>query len=279
TTSASYSIKFNGGIPQNLLSWDGSKLVAEDWWGMSGRWVTASPTYLMTLSYKGLSVQISGTMHGYTHAEVEPEKPDWRYTEIEDNGWSGPAAVATLIGSDRTTVRTTDTEIINPAGYTLPNGYLGLGSGIPFRAEFTDPSNGYTREGDSNFCIVTNVSTLTVAIRPSFAQYGEVVDLVAETGTDGDFLGTAGIKVSEMTVAPYYVTISQDIWYEDYKGEAHQLTFSDGNTPASEVVDLSGGWSLEGEWQEIVDEREIRTIEINVNGFSASWRFGHIDNL
>ena len=82
-----------------------------------------------------------------------------------------------------------------------------------------------------------------------------------------------------MTVAPYYVTISQDIWYEDYKGEAHQLTFSDGNTPASEVVDLSGGWSLEGEWQEIVDEREIRTIEINVNGFSASWRFGHIDNL
>ncbi|MBQ6045771.1 MAG: hypothetical protein IJL42_09655 [Bacteroidales bacterium] len=80
-------------------------------------------------------------------------------------------------------------------------------------------------------------------------------------------------------VAPYYVSISQDIWYEDYKGESHQLTFYDGRTPSSEVVDLSGGWSMESDWQEIVDEGELRTIEINVNGFSASWRWGYLGNL
>lgn len=274
-------VYFTGGIPSDMLDWEGNSgsIVAEDWWGLSGRWVTSSPTYLMTLSYKGLSVEIGGTMHGYTRAEVEPEKPDWHYTEIEDNGWSGPAATVTLYGSETTILRTTDTHVINPAGYTLPNGYLGLGSGIPFHAEFTDPSNGYTREGDSEFDIVTNVSTLTVAIRPSFAQYGEGVDLVTETGTDGEFLGSSGILVSDMTVAPYYVSISQDIWYEDYKGETHQLTFYDGKTPESEIVDLSGGWSLKSEWQENVDEGEIRTIELNVNGFSASWRWGYLGNL
>ena len=72
--------------------------------------------------------------------------------------------------------------------------------------------------------------------------------------------------------------IVQEIWYEDYKGDAHQLTFSDGSAPSSEVISLSGGWNLKSRWTETINEGEARTIEIDVNGFSASWLWGDIRN-
>lgn len=278
TTSASYSIQFTGGIPQNLLSWNGSKLVAEDWWGLSGSWVTARPTYTLTLSYEGLSVEISGGMHGYIRAEVIPEKPVWHYSEIESNGWSGPAAVATLYGSETTEVWTSNTQVTDRGRYTLSNGYLGLGSDIPFHAWFTDPSNGYTREGDSHFDIETNIVTLQVSIYPAFAQYAEVKPLVVNTDSSGEFLGKAGIIISGDEIPFYIIDIDQEIWYEDYKGDAHQLTFSNGSVPSSEVVSVSGGWKLNSHWTDTIYEGEVRTIEINVNGFSASWLWGDIGN-
>ncbi len=278
TSSASYSIKFTGGIPQNLLSWSGSKLVADDWWGLSGSWVTAGPTYTLTLSYGGLSVEISGEMHGYTHAEVAPEKAVWHYSEIESNGWSGPAAVATLYGSETTEVWTSNTKVTDSGRYTLSNGYLGLGSDIPFHAWFTDPSNGYTREGGSRFDIETNIVTLQVSIYPEVAQNAEVKPLVTSTDSSGEFLGSVGIVSAEEGI-PYFIMANvQEIWYEDYKGDAHQLTFSDGSAPSSEVISLSGGWNLKSRWTETINEGEVRTIEIDVNGFSASWLWGDIRN-
>lgn len=276
TSAASYSITFTGGIPQHLLGWNGSQLVAEDWWGLSGSWVTAGPAYTLTLSYGGLSVEISGTMHGYTHAEVVPEKPVWHYSEIESNGWSGPAAVATLFGSETTEVWTSDTMVIDSGRYTLGNGYLGLGTGIPFHAYFTDPSNGYTREGGSTFDIETNIVRLQVSIYPEFGQPGEIKPLVVSTDVSGEFLGSAGIKVTGQGFPSFIIDIEQDIWYEDYKGDAHQLTFSNGSTPPSEVISLSGGWKLNTRWRDTIDEGETRTIELNVNGFSASWLWGDI---
>lgn len=278
TTSASYSIKFTGGIPQNLLSWSGSKLVAEDWWGLSGRWVTAGPTYTLILSYGGLSVEISGEMHGYTHAEVAPEKPVWHYSEIESNGWSGPAAVATLYGSETTEVWTSNTLVKDSGRYTLSNGYLGLGSDIPFHVWFTDPSNGYTREGDSQFDIETNIVTLQVSIYPAAAQFAEVRPLVANTDSSGEFLGSVGIIAAEESDPYFIMDVDQEIWYEDYKGDAHQITFSNGSAPSLEVVSVSGGWKLNSHWTETIDKGEVRTIEIDVNGFSASWLWGDIRN-
>ena len=278
TTSASYSIKFTGGIPQNLLSWSGSKLVAEDWWGLSGSWVTAGPTYTLILSYGGLSVEISGEMHGYTHAEVAPEKPVWHYSEIESNGWSGPAAVATLYGSETTEVWTSNTQVKDSGRYTLSNGYLGLGSDIPFHVWFTDPSNGYTREGDSQFDIETNIVTLQVSIYPAAAQFAEVRPLVANTDSSGEFLGSVGIIAAEESDPYFIMDVDQEIWYEDYKGDAHQLTFSNGSAPSLEVVSVSGGWKLNSHWTETIDKGEVRTIEIDVNGFSASWLWGDIRN-
>ena len=276
TAEAFYSFSFTGGIPNGLLGWNGSELLAEDWWGLSGSWVTAGPTYTLTLSYNRLSVEISGTMHGYTHATVIPEKPVWYYSEIEDHGWSGPAAVATLSGSETTEVWTSDTHVTDRDKYTLSNGYLGLGSDIPFHAYFTDPSNGYTREGDSDFTIETNVMTLQVSIYPEFAQYAEVVGLVESTVYSGEFLGSAGIRNIEEGIPSFIININQDIWYEDYKGDAHQLTFPNGSTPSNEVISLSSGWSLKSDWTDTIYEGELRTIEINVNGFSASWQWGHI---
>ena len=278
TSLASYSIKFTGGIPQNLLSWSGSKLVADDWWGLSGSWVTAGPTYTLTLSYGGLSVEISGEMHGYTHAEVAPEKPVWHYSEIESNGWSGPAAVATLYGSETTEVWTSNTQVKDSGRYTLSNGYLGLGSDIPFHVWFTDPSNGYTREGDSQFDIETNIVTLQVSIYPAAAQFAEVRPLVANTDSSGEFLGSVGIIAAEESDPYFIMDVDQEIWYEDYKGDAHQLTFSNGSAPSPEVVSVSGGWKLNSHWTETIDKGEVRTIEIDVNGFSASWLWGDIRN-
>ena len=278
TSLASYSIKFTRGIPQSLLSWSGSKLVAEDWWGLSGRWVTAGPTYTLILSYGGLSVEISGEMHGYTHAEVAPEKPVWHYSEIESNGWSGPAAVATLYGSETTEVWTSNTQVKDSGRYTLSNGYLGLGSDIPFHVWFTDPSNGYTREGDSQFDIETNIVTLQVSIYPAAAQFAEVRPLVANTDSSGEFLGSVGIIAAEESDPYFIMDVDQDIWYEDYKGDAHQLTFSNGSAPSPEVVSVSGGWKLNSHWTETIDKGEVRTIEIDVNGFSASWLWGDIRN-
>ncbi len=278
TTSASCSIKFTGGIPKNLLSWSGSKLVAEDWWGLSGSWVTAGPTYTLILSYGGLSVEISGEMHGYTHAEVAPEKPVWHYSEIESNGWSGPAAVATLYGSETTEVWTSNTQVKDSGRYTLSNGYLGLGSDIPFHVWFTDPSNGYTREGDSQFDIETNIVTLQVSIYPAAAQFAEVNSLIVNTDSSGEFLGSVGIIAADDSTPYFIMDIEQEIWYEDYKGDTHQLTFSNGSAPSPEVVSVSGNWKLNTRWTDTIDKGEVRTIAINVNGFSASWLWGDIRN-
>ena len=276
-------IKFTGGIPSYMLYWDDDDdvLVAEDWWGRSGSWVTSSPTYTMTLAYNGLTAAVSGTMHGYTRAELAPEKREWHYTEIEDNGWDGPAAKAVLIGSDRTEVRTTDTYVVNAERYKAQNGYFWLGANIPFHASFIDPSNGLIREGDSVFDIVTNVAALHVGIYPEFAQYGKAVPLDNTAFGDGEYLGEAGIKTSDMTIGPYLVSVRQNIWYEDYKGEARLVVSPEGQASNAEIIKLSDDWppKLQSEWRGEIAEGELRTIAINVNGFSASWRWGHLGSL
>ena len=269
-------IDFTGGIPSRLLQWDGSHIVAGDWWGMSGVWVSSSPTYTMTLSYGGLSVKISGTMHGFTGAEVSLTRKVWHYREVEDNGWNAPPVKIVLVGSERMEV--SDDERFVDNDHILGSGIIGVGSAIPLYVEFTDPHNGYVRSGSTSFDVVTNVASLHAYINVYLTQgvTGETVHIDNASSVSGAFFGNVGITSVEQGYPPYDLVVQQSIWYVDYRGEKHQVTSRYGQDDYEDDITISDEWSLETQWDARIRKGEDHLIEIDVNGFSASWLWGYV---
>ena len=274
--AACTQLDFTGGIPSGLLEWDGGHIVAEDWWGMSGAWVTSSPAYSMTLSYEGLSVEISGTMHGFTGAEISLGKDVWHYREVEDNGWSTPPVTIMLTGSERLEV--TDGIRYVDSDYVLGNGYIGLGTGIPLYVEFTDPSNGYGRSGSTEFDVITNVVSLHAYINVYFMSgaSGETVSISNASTVSGAFFGVVGITGITDGYPPYGLVVQQSIWYVDYRGETHSVTSQYGQDDDADDISISDEWSLENQWDASIRRGETHLIGIDVNGFSASWQWGYV---
>ena len=269
-----------GSAPAGMITWDGRNIVAKDWWGMSGSWVTSSPVYKLTLSYNGLSVTVSGTMHGYTGAEITPTKDVWHYSEIETAGRTAPPVDITLVGSERTGVNTYDSYVADDYDhpkYILDNGCIGLGSGIPLHVEFTDPSNGYRRSGDTSFDVVTNVVRLHAYINVFFTQgSGSTSGISNTSGLSGFHFGSAGIVSVQQGNPPYRLNVEQSIWYDDYLGNTHEVTSPDGQADPMDSITVSNGWSLEDSWDARIGQGESHLIEIDVNGFKASWLWGYV---
>ena len=265
-----------GRTPDGLIGWNDGCIVAKDWWGMSGAWVTASPTYTMTLSYGGLSVEISGTMHGFIGAEISPTKGIWHYREVEDNGWSAPPVNIVLVGSERMEV-SDDDRFVDDSDI-LDNGIIGVGDGITLYVEFTDPSNGYGRSGSTSFSVVTNVTSLHAYINVYFTQgtSGRTSSISISSSTSGAFLGNAGIIMVEDGYPPYGLVVQQDIWYVDYRGDEHHVTSLYGQDDYTDHITISDEWSLETQWDASIRQGESHLIEIDVNGFSASWQWGYV---
>ena len=269
-----------GSAPSGMVTWDGRNIVAKDWWGMSGSWVTSSPVYTLTLSYNGLSVTISGTMHGYTGAEISTTKSVWHYSEIEASGRTAPPVSITLVGSERTDVKTYDSYVVDDYDhpkYILENGCIGLGSGIPLRVEFTDPSNGYRRSGDTSFDVVTNVAKLHAYINVYFIQGSGSTSNISNTASmSGANFGRAGIVSIQQGYPPYRINVQQSIWYDDYLGVRHEVTSPYGQADPTDSVIVSEEWSLEESWDASIGQGETHLIEIDVNGFKASWVWGYV---
>ena len=269
-------LDFTGGIPSGLLEWEGGNIVAGDWWGMSGSWVASSPSYAMTLTYGELSVEISGTMHGFTGAEISLVQDVWHYREVEENGWDTPPVTIVLVGSER--VEVTDDDRYVDGDHVLGNGYIGLGNDIPLHVEFTDPSNGFGRSGTTEFDVITNVASLHAYINVSFTSgaSGRTVSVSNSSSISGAFFGSVGITAVTEGYPPYGLVVQQSIWYVDYRGEEHSVTSHYGQADDSDDISISDEWSLENQWEASIGRGEAHLIEIDVNGFSASWHWGYV---
>ncbi len=269
-----------GSAPAGLVTWDGRNIVAKDWWGMSGSWVTSSPVYTLKLSYGGLTVTISGTMHGYTGAEITPSKSVWHYSEIESGGLNAPTVKITLVGSERTEVKTYDSYVVDDYDhpeYILENGCIGVGSGIPLRVEFTDPSNGFRRSGDTSFDVVTNVARLHAYINVFFIQGSGRTSSISNTSQlSGAHFGSAGIVSIQQGNPPFRLNVQQSIWYDDYQGVRHEVTSPYGQADPMDSITVSDEWSLEENWDATIGMGESHLVTIDVNGFTATWLWGYV---
>ena len=269
-------LDFTGGLPSGMLHWDGGSIVAEDWWGLSGAWVSSSPTYTMTLSYEGLSVEISGTINGFTGAEISPTMTVWHYREVEDSGLDAPPVKIVLVGSERQEVAD-DSRSVNDA-YILDNGFIGVCNDIPLLVEFTDPSNGFARSGSTRFDVITNVASLTAFINVYITQgaSGETVSVSNSSSRDGSFYGNVGIVKIDEGYPPFNLVVQQSISYVDYRGREHFVTSAHGQNDSSDYISISDEWSLETQWEASIGRGESYLIVIDVNGFSASWEWGYV---
>ena len=258
-----------------MLYWDGGSIVAEDWWGLSGAWVTSSPTYSMTLSYEGLSAEISGTMNGFTGAEISPTMTVWHYREVEDSGLDAPPVKIVLVGSERVEVAD-DSRSVDDA-YILDNSFIGVCNDIPLLVEFTDPSNGFARSGSTRFDVITNVASLTAFINVNLmGASGETVSVSNSSSRDGSFYGNVGIVKIDEGYPPYNLVVQQSISYVDYRGREHFVTSVHGQNDSSDYISISDEWSLETQWEASIGRGESYLIVIDVNGFSASWEWGYV---
>lgn len=285
-------VTYTGGAPTGLISWNGSEIVATDWWGMSGTWVTSNPTYTITFRYGDATTTVTGVMNGHTGIRC---KDSYWYSEIERAGAHAPAKSVWLYGSQDTDVSGTACIIGDSDLQWFTNSgrdCIMPGEDIPVLLTATDPTNGFFREGTGYINVSTDVAELCVTIRPSFSNvtvFGGTKDISTSTTVSGSFLGNTGISRIEDPVGNSFpMAVIQSISYYDVNGEFRELTseyaipeeysrveFSIGNPNEShEDVPSTNAWSLAENFFPTISMGQQDMVHIFVNGFTARWQWG-----
>ena len=285
------SISYSSSAPSGLLEWEEGSVSATDWWGKDGFWAEAPVQFTMTFSLDGATATVTGTMNGYTGLEFD--RTDYRYSELERNGYTCDSGTARLVGSE--------TEDISDIARIVPDGeYMWdtnngpscvmVGNGIPASLTFTDPSNGRSREVPVSLNVSSDVMQLHVNIRPSIGggASGQSASVEATTTRSGQYLGSAGIQyINYGEQQSYDLSIIQSIYYIDTEGRRIDLTGSYGVGSNYVRVETSIGepdgqhddypdtddWQMTTNLIRSVKRGQHDMVHLWVNGFSASWQW------
>ena len=160
-------VSYTGGAPSGLITYSGGSIVAADWWGRYGSWVTASPTYTATFSYNGTTTTVSGTMHGFTGFKSAGVY-DGYFTRMTA---SLTMSTATLTGSeDRDLTSSATASLYGTTSDDFSGVYLKTGE-YEALVSVVDPSNGKTRTTVTDFFVLTNVMTVNATLRTANFSY------------------------------------------------------------------------------------------------------------
>lgn len=286
-------IVFTDGAPDGLITWNGSEIVASDWWGMSGDWVTARPEYTITFRYGDASASVTGVMNG--HIGIRCKDRYW-YSEIERAGEYAPAKAVWLYGSQDTDV-SGSAHIIGSTEYqwftNSGRDCMMPGADIPVLLTATDPSNGFHREGTGAIEVVTDVAELHVTVNPSLAiviPFSGTKNISTSTAVSGSFLGNAGIAYIESPQSnSFAMSVIQSIWYYDVNGVRRDITSEFAIPEEYSRVEFSTGypndshddvpsteeWSIAENFFPTIRMGQQDMIHIFVNGFLAHWQWGY----
>ena len=155
------SLTYTGGAPSGLITYSGGTITATDWWGKSGTWVTASPSYVATFAYSGVTTTVTGTMHGFTGFEYATVY-DGYFTRMTS---SLSVSAATLTGSEeRDLTSSAKASSYGTSSSDFSGSYLKTGeyTGV---ITVTDPSNGKTRTAYTTFYVLTNVKSVCATLK------------------------------------------------------------------------------------------------------------------
>lgn len=213
-------VSYTASAPNGLISYSGGRLVATDWWGKSGSWITSSPSYTATFSYNGYTTTITGTMHGTTGFK-DIGSMEHYFRDVMIPTTSGKA---TLTGCEDT-VTTEDVQLqVSYAANKLSNGYLKVGS-YPVTYSVTDPTNGLTRSGSTTVTIKTNVVKVEGQIIISNCDYSPSDNRTVNgsTSTNGGILATIGIHTNGHDETVFDVEMK--LKYTDVYGVVRTATY------------------------------------------------------
>lgn len=215
------SLTCTGGAPGSIIAYSGGQLIAADWWGKSGSWITASPKYTATFTYSGLTTTVTGTMHGFTGFK-SASISDGYYTTVT----SSPSVYsAILTGSEDRDVRSKATAAVtgtNSKNYV--GSYLKVGK-YGAIISVTDPTNGKTRTKDVEFSVLTNIKNVSCVLRIGNFSYlnGSGYDNTYLYAGDGDELGEIYVNTNGHDETMFDIRFA-DFSYTDVWGNSQKIT-------------------------------------------------------
>ena len=210
-----------GGIPGSMVSYTNGQIVAADWWGKSGSWVTASPKYTALFSYSGLTTTVTGTMHGFTGFK-SASISDSYYTTVTS---SPRVYAATLTGSEDRDMRGSATaSVTGTTTRDFVGSYLKTGK-YSATISVTDPSNGKTRTKSVEFNVLTNIRSVSCTLRIGNFSYlnGSGYDNTYLYAGDGDELGEIYVNTNGHDETMFDIRFA-DFSYTDVWGNSQKIT-------------------------------------------------------
>ena len=212
------SISYTGGAPSGLISYSGGKIVAADWWGKSGSWVTASPKYTAVFTYNGVSASVSGTMHGvigFDSLDID----DTYFTVATKNP---TVSSAIFTGSEDMTVTSSATATVtNTTTKDFVDSYLKVGN-YTASCTVTDPTCNKTRTGTSAFSVLTNVKSISAILKVNnFSHWNsDVNDFVS--CEDGGTLAELTVYTNGHDETSFTIQFA-NFSYVDIWGNSHSI--------------------------------------------------------